>query len=148
MTPQDDQNSPDPIPFDDADDESIPLTLDDASAGQAPAGGKLQPISLEDGPEDADQFTSSKIRTFESQSGLTGPAQHEFKRPLNTTGRGATRIRTFHTKLNDAAFRFLDGQINDWIDANPGVEIKFSNTTIGTVEGKRPEPQVIISVWY
>ena len=148
MAQQGNQNSAGSIPFDDTNDEPIPLELDDASTAQSPSGGGLEPISLEGDRQDAQEFTSSKIRTFESQSGLKGPAQHEFKRPLNTDGRGATRVRTFHTKLNDAAFRFLDEQINDWIDANPGVEVKFTNTTIGTVEGKRPEPQVIISIWY
>ena len=128
--------------------DSIALELGDTSTAQSPASSEVKPISLEGGRQDAAEFTSNKIRTFESQSGLKGPAQHEFKRPLNTDGRGATRVRTFHTKLNDAAFRFLDEQINDWIDANPGVEVKFTNTTIGTVEGKRPEPQVIISIWY
>ena len=91
---------------------------------------------------------TSKIQTFASTSKLDSAHQVDFKREMNTNGSGATRVRTFHAKLSDGAFSFLDVQINEWIDENPGVEVKFCSTTIGTVEGKRPEPNIIINVWY
>ena len=91
--------------------------------------------------------SGSRIRTFESESKLGG-AETQFKRPITKTGRGATRMRTFHTKLADAAIKFLDSQINDWLDDNPDIEVKFSNTTVGIVEGKRAEHHMIITVWY
>ena len=43
---------------------------------------------------------------------------------------------------------YLDGLINDWLDEHPDIEVKFSNTTVGVVEGKRAEPHLIITVWY
>ena len=130
--------------------EPIPIASADDSADDGP---KLAPISLEpmQGANDAggsDVTASSKIRTFESSSTLNRDTRADLKRPLNISGKGATRVRTFHTKLNDGAFAFLDGQINEWIDSNDNIEVKFCNTTIGVVEAKRSEPHVIMTVWY
>ena len=92
--------------------------------------------------------SASRIRTFESESTLATGSETKFKRPISKTGQGATRVRTFHTKLVDAAIKFLESQINDWLDSNPDIEVKFSNTTVGVVEGKRAEPHLIITIWY
>ena len=102
------------------------------------------PISMEAIEDDA----PSKIRTFESASTLKASTRSTLKRATNLTGQGATRVRTFHTKLTDGAFAFLDNQINEWVDENQDVEVKFCNTTIGVVEGKRSEPHIIMTVWY
>ena len=91
---------------------------------------------------------SSKIRTFESQSTLAKAGKEAFRRSLNTTGQGATRVRTFHTKLNDTAIRFMDQQIAEWIDSDDSIEVKVCSTTVGVVEGKRSEPHLIVTVWY
>lgn len=90
---------------------------------------------------------SSQIHTFESESKLGRPDTMQFKRPL-TTGTGATRMKTFHTKLADAAMKYLEDQINEWLDASPDILVKFCTTTVGVVEGKRAEPHLIITVWY
>ncbi len=70
------------------------------------------------------------------------------KRPLNQTGQGATRVRTFHAKLSDGAIHHLDYQVNLWLEQNPEVEIKFANTTVGIWEGKHAEPTLILTVFY
>ena len=88
----------------------------------------------------------SQIRTFQSESELE--EKRDYKRPLNITGKGATRCRTFHIRLSDKAMKYLDEQINDWTDQNPDIEIKFANTVIGEVEGKKIEPHLIVTVWY
>ena len=90
---------------------------------------------------------ATQIRTFASSSSLEHK-EEEYKRPLNTGGKGATRVRTFHTRLGNNAITFIDEQINRWIDENPDIEIKFSTSTVGMVEGKKTEPHLIISVWY
>ena len=69
------------------------------------------------------------------------------KRPLNVTGQGATRTRTFHSKLNDAALAILDQSVNEWVDTG-GIEIKCVSSCIGIFEGKKPEPHLILTVCY
>ena len=61
---------------------------------------------------------------------------------------GATRMRIFHAKLSDGAVGHLDHQINDWLDQNPEIEIKFANTTVGVWEGKHAEPNLILTLFY
>lgn len=68
-------------------------------------------------------------------------------RPLNVSGQGATRTRTFHSKLNDAALALIDQAINEWIDKG-GIEVKTVSSCIGVFEGKKPEPHLILTVWY
>jgi len=91
---------------------------------------------------------SSRIKTMSSETALGQRVESQFKRALNPTSRGATRMRTFHAKLGDAAMTYMEQQINEWVDSQDDVVIKFCNTTIGVVEGKRQEPHLIISVWY
>lgn len=71
-----------------------------------------------------------------------------YDRPLNKTGQGATRCRTFHAKLNDGAIGFMNEQINEWLDGNTDIEIKSSSSTIGVFEGKSSEPHLILTVLY
>ncbi len=75
--------------------------------------------------------------------------RHEdaLKRPLNVTGQGATRTRTFHSKLNDAALALMDQSINEWVDSS-GIEIKSVSSCIGVFEAKKPEPHLLVTVCY
>jgi len=57
-------------------------------------------------------------------------------------------VKTFFTKLHPGAMEFLDEQIKKWLQKNPGVHIKLTNTTTGQVQAKKTEPNIIISVWY
>ena len=59
-----------------------------------------------------------------------------------------TGVRTFFTKLHVGAIAFLDDQITDWLSKNPGIVVKRTNITSGTVTGKQAEPSLIITVWY
>jgi len=95
---------------------------------------------------DGGVMKSAKIRTTISSLDIH---KQEFIRPTNVTGTGATRIRTFHVRLSESAMQFLDDHINEWLDANPDVEVKFVCTTIGAFEGKRgTEQNLIMNVWY
>ena len=69
-------------------------------------------------------------------------------RTLRDTGKGATRCRTFHSKLNENAIAYMNEQINEWVYEYPDVEIKFANTTGGVFEGKHADPNLIITVFY
>ena len=39
-------------------------------------------------------------------------------------------------------------QINEWLDDNDDVAVKFATTTIGMFEGKHTEPNMITTVFY
>lgn len=42
----------------------------------------------------------------------------------------------------------MTGQINEWLDANDKIVVKFATTTIGPFEGKHTEPNLIITAFY
>jgi hypothetical protein len=70
-----------------------------------------------------------------------------WQRTPNTTGTGATHVRTFHSKLTDDALEYIDTQVNAWLDEHPEFEVKLVTTTIGTFTGKVKEPHLICQVW-
>jgi len=112
-----------------------------------------EPISLE-GPEEAESVRlvggaggGSSLRAFDSGSALGSTVAKKFTRPLNLTGQGATRCRVFHSKIAVASLEFMEGQINEWLDKEK-IEVKAVGHVIGTMEGKRPEPNVVVVVWY
>ena len=57
-------------------------------------------------------------------------------------------VKTFFTKLHPGALNFLDEQITRWLTENPGIKIKRTNVATGEIQGKKSEPNIIISVWY
>jgi len=59
-----------------------------------------------------------------------------------------TGVKTFFTKLHAGAINFLDEQITNWLNNNPGITIKQTNTATGEMTGKKTEPNIIITVWY
>ena len=59
-----------------------------------------------------------------------------------------TGVRTFFTKLHPGALNFLDEQISNWLKENPGISIKRTNVTVGEVQAKKTEPNIVITVWY
>ena len=107
-------------------------------------------LDLVDLEGDGSGGTPTQIRAFGrgARSAATDIRHDELlKRDLNVTGQGATRTRIFHSKLNDAAFALMDQGINEWIDS-AGIEIKHVSSCIGIFEGKKPEPHLILTVWY
>ena len=59
-----------------------------------------------------------------------------------------TGVRTFFTKLHAGAIDFLGEQITNWLKNNPGISIKRTNVVTGEIQGKKTEPNIIITVWY
>ena len=107
-------------------------------------------IDLVDLESDRSGAGATQIRAFgRGARSAAADIRHDelLKRDLNVTGQGATRTRTFHSKLNDAALALMDQGINEWIDS-AGVEVKCVSSCIGIFEGKKPEPHLILTVWY
>ena len=57
-------------------------------------------------------------------------------------------VKTFFTKLHAGAINFLDEQITKWLNENPDIAIKRTNVVTGPIQGKKTEPNIIITVWY
>jgi hypothetical protein len=114
------------------------------------AGKLLCPHCLKERKESDPMVGDPELAGSADATGAIGSGLSEIalKRPLNRTGEGATRVRTFHAKLSEVAIRHLDTQVNLWLEQNPEIEIKFANTTVGTWEGKHPEPAMILTVFY
>ncbi len=96
--------------------------------------------------EDGEGTVAGEIRGFGSAS-KGSRHKDSFKRPMNLTGKGATRCRIFHCKIADGALEYMENQINDWIDDSE-IDVKEVGHMVGTMEGKRAEPNVIVIVWY
>jgi hypothetical protein len=65
-----------------------------------------------------------------------------------TSSERITGVRTFFTKLHAGAIQFLDEIITKWLKDNPGISIKRTNVITGEIQGKKTEPNIIITVWY
>lgn len=122
----------------DSQDASVP---DDSHLSLEPDSDEEAPISL---VED-NGSGSSAVRAMGRAAAVERAAQ--FKRPLNLTGQGATRCRIFHSKIALGSLEFMENQINEWVDSDQ-IEIKHVGHIIGTMEGKRPEPNLLVMVWY
>jgi len=130
----DDQDKPnlgndEPIEFGDDDDDLVPFYGDDDKTEVS-----HKPLDL--------SKPGSKIKYTKKPEHMA-PAGTIVSDPNRITG-----TRTFFTKLHAGAVDFLNDQINDWIKANPGANIKQTNTTTGMVVAKKTEPNLIITVWY
>ena len=111
--------------------EEKPISLDDDD----------EPISL---VESSDESEGLALKTIGAASTVT---ETKFTRPLNTDGKGATRVRIFHSKISEAPLENLEHTINTWIDGDK-IEVKHVGQLIGTMEGKTPVPNLLVMVWY
>jgi hypothetical protein len=119
-------------------DEEEPLVLQ-----EEPEAEEDEPISL----VDEEEAGSDSVRAFGSAAVAGKHAEKQFKRPLNLTGKGATRCRLFHSKIAQAPLEHMQEAINEWLDSEE-CEVKHVGHMIGTLEGKRPEPNIFVMVWY
>ena len=111
-----------------------------------------EPISLDSDEEPISLVASSGDSESEGLALKTigaaaNVAETKFTRPVNADGTGATRFRIFHSKISPAPLENLEHSINEWIDGDK-IEIKQVGHLIGTMEGKRPEPNLLVMVWY
>lgn len=117
----------------------------------APRPVEDEPLSLigEDEapkPHAGSGIGQSSVRTFGAKMGHL-EKKHEFKRQPSVSGQGAVRCRLFHSKIAATSMDYMQGQINEWLD-HENIEVKHVGHVIGTLEGKTPEPNLIVIVWY
>lgn len=117
-----------------------------------------KPISFE-GSDDADQSgishaplnlggdSTAKAPAVKPKDQPVKPARG--KPPETASSRDRiTAVKTFFTKLHAGAIDFLDEQISGWLQKNPDIVIKRTNTATGEVQGKKVEPNIIVTIWY
>jgi hypothetical protein len=116
--------------------EPIPFNDDDTGG----AGVSHSPLDLGGGGTTG----APKIERPAQPEGLTA------KKPAEkiTSAERIVGVKTFFTKLHPGAIDFLDEQITKWLKDNPGITIKRTNTVTGEIQGKKTEPNIIITVWY
>jgi hypothetical protein len=120
----------------------VPESSDD-SGGHAASGG---PVRTAGGRPAAPAGMGSSA-SGGSRLGMV--VEKRFRRPMLHGSANATRCRTFHCKLTDAAMAYLGDTINEWIDSNEGIEIKFATSSIGTFELKSSsEPHLFLTLFY
>ena len=130
-------NLNDPLPLNE--DINKPIPFDNADAGGT--GVSHAPLDLGgSSPLEMPKVEKPKIEV---------PASITKKQVENIVStERITGVKTFFTKLHAGAMNFLDEQITKWLHENPGVTIKRTNIVTGMVQGKKTEPNIIISVWY
>ena len=123
-------NLPDPINMD----LDKPIPFDDSEPGEK---------SVSHAPLDLGGTSPVQIPKVE----MPKPAAKKPTEKIASTDRIAG-VKTFFTKLHPGALNFLDEQITRWLTENPGIRIKRTNVALGDIQGKKSEPNIIISVWY
>jgi hypothetical protein len=115
-----------PIPFNDNDTSGAGVSHSPLNLG---GGGAAKP---------------AKIETPAQPGGLTA------KKPAEKTvsAERITGVKTFFTKLHAGAIEFQDEIISRWLKENPSISIKLTNVVTGEIQGKKTEPNIIITVWY
>lgn len=116
-----------------------PLTLIEERPATSPAPGVGHPPMQGTPPP-------KKITAFGGDT--VAHKKHEWKRTPYKTGTGAIRVKSFHGKYSEGGLEYLDNAVNEWLDANPEIEVKFVTPTVMTFEGKIREPALVLNVWY
>ena len=132
------------IPIDDLADED---QIEDEPSTAAEAGPALS--DTEDDPELIELVEEDETREKHkiTKYGEGRQRKSEWRRAVNTTGQGATHMRTFHAKLRPDGIELIDQMINEWLDENPDYEVKFANVTAAVLMSKISEPTLFVTVW-
>ena len=133
---------PEELDLPEADKELTPIAAEGVTAPRAKGKDEPEPIRL----VDTDEGHAAALKAFGAATAAAGK-KAEFHRPLNLPGTGATRCRIFSSKIQYLSLEYMENQINAWIDGEK-IEVKHVGHVIGIMEGKRPEPNVIVMVWF
>ena len=133
--------APEPLSLEPA---SEPLPVSPTDIPPAVEDDVDEPITL---VETEDEDGMSKIRAAGARS-LLDQDKQEYARSLHKTGTGATRCRIFHSRVALAPLDHMQNSINEWLDSDENLEVKHVGHLIGIMEGKSPEPNLIVIAWY
>jgi hypothetical protein len=120
---------------------AIPIEGMDEPEPAAPAPEPQEPTAIEMAEAD-DNAPVREIKSFASIR-----REDQWNRTPNTTGHGATHVKSFVAKLRMDAIENMDRQVNDWLDQHPQYEVKFVTSSVGVLSGKISEPALFLTVW-
>lgn len=110
---------------------------------------EFETISLDEADVVPVDLSQSRVMASSQTMGVAGAWDDSgLKRQVGGNAEGATRCRTFHSKLNENSLQFMNRQINEWVDKSENMAIKFATSTIGIFEGKHAEPNLILTIFY
>jgi hypothetical protein len=133
------QNLNKPVSLDDDLDKPIPL--EDVDSGSA--GVSHSPLDLGGSrPVGVQKVPKPQPKPAEAAAPIVNMAAQAI------SGGRISGVKTFFTKLHAGALNFLDEQIVDWLKKNPDIAIKRTNVCVGEVQGKKTEPNIVITIWY
>ena len=95
--------------------------------------------------EESDESSKNTVKIMGTRKILA--SKETFTRTPTLTGAGAVRCRVWYSRIAVAPLQYMEQQINEWLDANQ-IEVKSVTQVVGVMEGKSPEPNVIVTVWY
>ena len=127
----------DPIGADLTDEEPLALEADLEPLAIDPVESPIGLVGAGEEPHVVRQFGRHALEAKKT----------EFRRPLNVTGKGATRCRLFHSRIAVAPLEHLEQQVNEWLDSED-IEIKHVGQSVGIMEGKTAKPNLVVMVWY
>ena len=119
-------------------DPDKPILLDDIGADE---------IGISHSPLDLGGSRAVEIPKAEAPKQVT-TTKPTPKAVSTGTSERITGVKTFFTKLHPGAIGFLDEQITEWLKKNPDISIKQTNVTVGEIQAKKTEPNILITVWY
>lgn len=140
--PEPDPEVDKPIPFDDSDSVSGP-----EKAHSDTSHVSRTPLTLGSNQAGAKQEAKPAAKSTEK------PASTPAAAPGGPVSQAAhpgkiTHLKTFFTKLHPGALVFMDEQITEWLKNHPEVTVKKTNVTVGEVQAKKTEPNLIVNIWY
>jgi len=97
---------------------------------------------------DGSGIPEGRAKAIGGSTGLGVAHMSNFARPVLPEGTGSTRCRFFHTKLLASSIEYMENQINEWVDSDESIVIKYIGHVIGDMSGKVTEPNLIVCVWY
>ncbi|MBN1943733.1 MAG: hypothetical protein JW849_10615 [Phycisphaerae bacterium] len=138
---------PVPVPPPGDDPQPVPVPVPPPAPKRVDDDEPIALVDLEEWekPDEGGSGVMKKRVAGAEARGLTHKVQ--FTREMNLTGQGATRVRLFYSKIADGPLLHMENMINEWIEEEK-LEVKHVGHVIGTLEGKRAEPNLIVMVWY
>jgi len=129
-------------------DSAAPIPFDEGGADES--GISHAPLNLGGGPTPSPKPAAPKPAesTVQTPKIEVPKSFREKSTEKAVSSDRITGVKTFFTKLHAGAINFLDEQISKWLTENPDVVIKRTNTVTGEIQGKKTEPNIIITVWY
>ncbi len=115
--------------------------------GNFSSGNDMNDTSVSHSPLNLGSGGTVEVPKIKAVVQSTGAVAKQADEGIISAGR-ITSVKTFFTKLHAGAIEFLDEQITKWLKENPDIVIKRTNIVTGEIQGKKVEPNIIMTVWY